>query len=347
MKYDQVLEINNQKLTKQYIQSLDYDQRENLVEPIFNLLRSIGFLYPDESEEELRKEYQKLVDLDMDISQLEWFNNSSLATNICKQFCVKSFFNSRGTKKEKTMQELFNDDDKLRKTIRNRLGMDWYYADGKGPGVNESFHFSFRMLIQGFRSQRLISPISMFKPNIAKYMALRYSQPGDLVGDMSCGFGGRLLGTMAAGRKYVGTDPLTVPELQEMAKFYQFQDYQLIQSGSEDYRGVENSVDLYWSSPPYLDQEIYSNDKTQAYNQGKDYFYDVYLKKTFENVKFMLKPGKWFGLNIKNVPRAVDMAKEYFGNIVEEVQLRTVRSHLNKSAGTTKYESIYMFRNFK
>jgi DNA modification methylase len=200
------------------------------------------------------------------------------------------------------------------------------------------------MLIQGMRSMRLVPSITIFKPTIAKYICEKYSNPGDIVGDYSCGFGGRLLGAMSSGRKYIGTDPLTTPELQEMIKFYGFKDCTVIQSGSEDYCGDKNSVDLYWSSPPYFDQEVYSKDMTQSYNRGKDYFYNVYWKKTLENVKFMLKPGKWFGTNIKN-QLMLDIAKEYFGEPEEIINLKTVRSHLTKGAGTIKYEYVYLFKN--
>ena len=86
----------------------------------------------------------------------------------------------------------------------------------------------------------------------AKYMALRYSNEGDTIGDYSCGFGGRLLGAASCGRKYIGTDPLTVPELKNMVSCFGLKDCELIQDGSENYRGKENSIDLYWSSPPDL-----------------------------------------------------------------------------------------------
>jgi hypothetical protein len=61
----------------------------------------------------------------------------------------------------------------------------------------------------------------------------------------------------------------------------------------------------------------------------------------------MLKPGKWFGLNIKNNEMMLNMAINIFGDIVEKIELRTVRSHLNKTAGIEKAEYIYMFRNVK
>ncbi len=345
MKYDDIISINNKALTKKYIQSLNKQEREALIEPVFNLLRENGFMYPDYSESVLNKEYKRIVDFKPDLEAADLFNNSSVGTKICKYFC-HSFYDARD-KNAETIPDIFNDDKKLKKTIRNRLGLDWLEYDQKGPGVNEAFNLSFRMIIQGFRSQRLVASTSMFKPDIAKYMCLKYSDEGNMVGDYSAGFGGRLLGAMSCNRKYIATDPLTTDELENMAKFYNFKNYKLIKSGSENFIGEENSVDLYWSSPPYYDQEYYSSLLTQAYNNGEDYFYNVYWNNTLDNIKHMLKPGKWFGLNVKNFPKMVDMAKDKFGPIIEEVKLRTIRNHLSKSAGITKFESIYMFKNTK
>jgi len=342
--YDQLIEINGIKLEKKYIESLTFEEREDLIEPIFSKLRGMGWTFPDNSDE-LMDSYEDLVKFNPDLNSKEIFNNSSLATDICKYFCHNFYYATE--KKKPTMIDVFYDDTKLRKIIRNRLGMDWLLADKKGPGVNEAFNLSFRMIVQGMRSMRMVNSTSIFKPSIAKYMCLKYSNEGDVVGDYSCGFGGRLLGAMSCGRQYIGTDPLTTEELEKMASFFNFKNYKLINSGSENYRGEKNSIDLYWSSPPYFDQEYYSNDDTQAYNKGEDYFYNVYWKNTLNNVKYMLKPGKWFGLNIKNYPKMLEMAKEEFGEVVEEVYLRTVRSHLNKTAGIEKMESIYMFKNNK
>jgi DNA modification methylase len=345
MKYDEIISINGKKLTKHYIQSLNKTEREALIEPVFNLLRQNSFMYPDYSDAVLNKEYKRIVDFVPNLEAIDLFNNSSLGTKLCKHFCHK-FYDARD-KNTKTIPEIFNDDVKLRKTIANRLGLDWLENDQNGPGVNEAFNLSFRMIVQGFRSQRLVASTSMFKPDIAKYMYMKYSNEGDIVFDYSAGFGGRLLAAASCNRKYIATDPLTTPEVQTMADFFGLKNITLINSGSEHIRLDENSIDFSFSSPPYYNQEHYSSDSTQAYNNGEDYFYNTYWNDTLENVKYMLKPGKWFGLNVKNFPRMVDMAKDKFGPIIEEVQLRTIRGHLNKTAGVTKFESIYMFRNNK
>ena len=338
--YDKIAQINNQPITAKYVKTLDYDQRVALVEPLFQHFRHQGWLYPDNIDKIL-KSWKKLCELQPDLFKTELFNNSSLATDICKYFCHQFY---EATERGKpTMRQIFANDDKLKYLIKNRLGFDWWDKEDN----DETFNISFRMLIQGMRSARLVPSISMFKPHIAKYIYLKYSQENDVVYDYSAGYGGRMLGAVSCDRKYIGVDPLTTNELQIMSNTLELKNIQLINSGSENIRLDENSVDFSFSSPPYFDQEYYSSDLTQAYNNGEDYFYGVYWNNTLQNIKYMLKPNKWFGLNVKNYPKMLQMAIDNFGNPVEEVSLRTIRSHLNKSAGIEKNEYIYMFRNKK
>lgn len=337
--YDQIMEIDGSSLTSSYLQFLNVNEKIKLVDSIFIKFRKQGWVYPNFSEITLKSDYKKLCDYEVNLLSYKLNNNSSLATNICKMFCNSYYLSTE--RNAKNMIEIWNDDKLLKELIENRLVINWISKN------NESFNISHKMMVQGMRSMRLVPAITMFKPSIAKHICMKYSEPGDLVGDYSCGFGGRLLGAMSCGRRYIGTDPLTVPELQKMVDFYQFKDCILIQDGSENYRDKENSIDLYWSSPPYYDQEYYSSDCTQAYNQGEDYFYNFYWKKTLENIKYMLKPNKWFGLNVKNYPKMYDMACEIFGEVKDIVYLKTGRSHLTKMAGNSKLEGIFMFKNNK
>jgi len=357
MNFSDIIEVNGTKITKKYIESLSYEEREKLIDPIFNEFRKTQFLYPDD-EKEIKSDWEKLLKYNPDTSVDSVYGNTSMATSICKYFCHEFYHTTDGN--NKTIPELFLDDAILKKLIKNRLGMDWlkdsYTKKGVFvPGVNEAFNISFKMLIQGMRSSRIISQISMFKPEVAKLITMKYSNPGDTVFDPSCGFGARLLGCMSSNRKYIGTDPLTTDSLEKMAKYFGFDNYKLIKSGSEDYCGEENSVDFSYTSPPYFDQEKYSNNLTQAYNKGEDYFYNIYWKNTVKNVKYMLKPEKLFGVNITDkYPRIISIAKEYFGEPVEIFKLRLVRSHLTKKKlheteglKAEKYEPIYIFKNKK
>jgi DNA modification methylase len=354
-KFDEIIEISGNKLTSKYIESLNRDGREALIEPIFRFFRAYGFPQPDDYEKS-RREYKRLCDYKVDLNSNELYNNDSVATSICKLFC-KSFYLATEPGK-KNMVELFDDDNILRKLIRNRLGLDWYPnvtdEELKTHSENESFNFSPKMLIQGMRSTRVINQVSMFKPTIAKYIYMKYSNENDLVYDFSAGFGGRMLGAASCNRKYVGVDPLNIKYLEEMRDYLGLKNCTLISDVSENFCLEKDSIDLAFSSPPYKDLEQYSLDKTQAYNHhyyvgengsygAEAYFYEVYWNNTLKNIYYMLKPGKVFALNVKNYPKMVDMAKEFFGEYKEEVYLKTVRSHLNKTAGTIKYESIYIF----
>lgn len=340
MPFDQIISINNIPLTKKYIESLSKQERLDLIDPIFNYLRTSPFIFPDDSSK-FKKEYQKLVEFAPPVDQNFIFNNSSACTDICKFFC-KSFYYTTERNKP-TIIELFNNDSILKKIIHNRLGLDWIDDNDKGPGVNESFNLSFKMIIQGMRSMRLVSQISMFKPTVAKWITEKYSNPNDTIYDYSAGFGGRMLGTLSANRNYIAADPLTIPELIQMKDFLNLSPT-LFHSGSEFVRLDKHSIDLSFSSPPYYDQEYYSTDPSQAYNKGEDYFYNTYWRNTLDNIKYMLKPNKFFILNVSNQPKMVEIAKEYF-SYDHEIQLQTVRSHLTKSKGTLKYEPVYVFKN--
>lgn len=358
IKLNDTIEINGNKLTKKYIESLTYDQRKDLIDPIFNFMREYGFPQPDKGDDFLLKEYKRLQNASFDLTKDEIFNNSSLATYISKHFTWDLFYDTKERKGKNgfsmSVKDVFFDDEKLKKIIFNRLGGDWYLESidkktGKIlAGVNEAFNLTPQQIITGSRSSRAVSSTSIFKPDVAKFIYQKYSNEGDTIFDYSCGWGARLLGAVSCNRKYIGTDPLTTECLQNMVDFFKFENVQLIKSGSENVNLDENSVDFSFSSPPYLDQEVYSQDMTQAYMSGDSYFYDIYWTKTLQNVKKALKPNKYFGLNITdNYPKMLELSKQYFGEIVDIVKLKTVRSHLTKSAGITKYEPVYIFINNK
>ena len=344
--YSKIVCINGQPITTSYVKTLDYDERMALVDPLFQHFRCQGWTYPDDNSK-IKKSWNKLLEFKPNLSTNELFNNDSLATDICKYYCHK-FYDATEQNKS-TMRQVFDNDDKLKYLIKNRLGFDWWDKEDN----DETFHISFRMLVQGLRSSRLVPSISIFKPAIAKYLYMKYSNEGDTVFDYSAGWGGRMLGAASCNRKYIGIDPWTTDELTVMKDELELKDITLIDDGSENVKLDENSVDFSFSSPPYGKQEQYSTDDRQAYNKGEDYFYDVYWKQTLENVKHMLKPGKYFGLNIlRKYTKMIDIAKAAFGDPIEEIQLRTIKSHLGKNMtrgldGIQKYEPIFIFKNQK
>ena len=125
----------------------------------------------------------------------------------------------------------------------------------------------------------------------------------------NCGFGGRMLGALSSKNNYksVGTDPCTetMYHLHELGEYIEMvtgreDSYDLHCVGSEDFLGKPDSIDFAFSSPPYFNLEIYSDEDTQCYNKFPtlEEWLEGYVRKTIQNIKYMLKPGRVYAINI-------------------------------------------------
>ena len=143
------------------------------------------------------------------------------------------------------------------------------------------------------------------------------------VWDPSMGYGGRLLGAIAAGVNYIGTDPCipTYEGLEKILKDYGHEhlSYQLLRQGSETYIPEENSIDFVFTSPPYFGWEAYGDEPEQSSIKfdNSDIWKIEFLKKTIANAYHGLKPGKFLALNVANTKQyktfeedTVDLAVE-------------------------------------
>ena len=152
--------------------------------------------------------------------------------------------------------------------------------------------------------------VGEFRPEIARDIYLKFCKPGDRVLDPCHGWGGRVIGWLAAdlGGHYVGFDPgsQTSAGWCEMVAF-------LKQSATtstaenhclpfEDSNLEPESFDFALTSPPYFDTEKYSGEKTNSLNRYKtiktwtEGFYRPFILKTLD----ALKPGCVFLLNVGN-----------------------------------------------
>jgi len=152
---------------------------------------------------------------------------------------------------------------------------------------------------------------SNFSPMTAKKLYQTYCRPGGTIYDYSMGYGGRMMGAGLNEENYVylGVDPNTenIPGYEKLKSYLQFinpkfrVDYR--STGSEIYHPEwTNQVDFAFSSPPYFDTEIYTNEETQAYIMYPKYedFLEYYWRPTVKNAYIYLKETGVFSLNIKN-----------------------------------------------
>ena len=186
-------------------------------------------------------------------------------------------------------------------------------------------------------------PAVNFPPMTAKFLYEHFTKhiPASetvTVYDPSAGWGGRILGAMSVSRPihYVGTDPNTdnsIPELgitryEYLADFYlksigekgsslssKFFDvkenhtYEVFQDGSETiqfnpkFQKYKGKLDFVFTSPPYFNREMYSDDDTQSYKAHGEYadWRDNFLKPTLETAVEYLKNDRYLCWNIANI----------------------------------------------
>lgn len=209
---------------------------------------------------------------------------------------------------------------------------------------------------------------SNFRPMNAKAIYERFCPEGGTIYDFCCGFGGRMLGALSSKKnfKYVGTDPNTetMYHLHQLGEYVEQvtgreDSYELHCCGSEDFRGPAESVDFAFSSPPYFDLEVYSDEPTQCYNKFPklDEWLEGYVRQTIKNIGHMLKPGCCYAVNIADftvggggtvayVDEWIRLSTEEGMPLFDTVYLGvTARAgSMEQAAGELKKENILVFK---
>jgi DNA modification methylase len=120
--------------------------------------------------------------------------------------------------------------------------------------------------------------VANFRPVVARNIINHFSRSADVVLDFSAGYGGRLLASLTLDRLYIGIDPARkqISGLERMCE--DFREHsparaEIVKGCAEDILpGMErSSVDLVFSSPPFFNLEVYSDEPTQSSNRYKTY----------------------------------------------------------------------------
>jgi hypothetical protein len=338
VKPKELLVYKGNKLSAEYIWSLNEAEREKLVDYLFDHFRLAGFPYPKISDTKLQQSYSKLKEYipctvgDDNVLQ----NSGSIGLDIVKHFHGAKFYGSK-TENGRSVLEVFNNDELLRKVLKNRLG--WCTSSEDGAERPYAFGLTNDMLIQGIRSSGLSKSISQFKIPLAQFLYSTYCPKGGTVGDFSAGWGARLLGAASLGFQYYGIDPLTAPECQDMLNLYEAEGL-TIKGGSEDVKSYERipQVDVWMSSPPYFNLECYADDAGQCYAQFPEYstWLEKYWRPTVANCLTKLIPGGRFILvmndSYKKYNLLADMTQICLDSglrIEKEYFTKTSKSHLS------------------
>lgn len=347
---DAIISWCGSDLTARYLKTLDEDQRDDIAKDLLNFFIEYDFS---------KLNYSKLV-IDNDIANLKnndfvLLNKTIVANlNYGLRACKTYFPHLLKTESGKTsIYDAVNNREKLFKIIRNRVGNT--HLSGKEKRQTP-FNITPAMILQGAKTSGIASRGSIFKPLLAKKIYSEWVKDGDVVYDYSAGFGGRLLGFFAAGKKakYIGIDvePKTYMGLIKMAKDFNI-DAEIYNAASENFI-IPCKINFAFSSPPYFKHEKYSSNPDQSANKYNTYldWIDNYWRKTLENIKNNLFDDGVFAVNVGNLNN--QKMKELHDDMLEVIRqqgfaqidtwsIQTSAFNYRKNAGV-RTETIDFFR---
>ncbi len=313
---------NGQHVSSKWLQTQSLEERESVAKCAFEYFRKYGFPYPNYSDDELIIDFENLKKNNAKLNDKVIISTTDAGLKIFKHYCHHYY--AVKSNSLPSMESAFKNDISLMKVLRNRMGITY----------KEYFNITGNMIRQGFRNSHTAFAASIFKPSIAKLIYDLYSPGNSTVLDISAGFGQRMLGAMASKnvKKYIGIDPWNeqIEALNKIKSRFCFENVELHNVGSENFRLDPNMIDFCFSSPPFFDKECYSEQDSQAYNKKSlGEYMEQWWKPTVKNVYDCLKDNGLFILNMSSeyIYIMLEVCKNYFKHI-DTIFVRYQRKHV-------------------
>lgn len=236
----------------------------------------------------------------------------------------------------KTPYEAFNDDKLLRLTIKKRVRY--------GDNMSDAGMRKMLRMVSG------VQGVSNFRPTAAAALYDKFA-PGGAVWDMSCGYGGRMLGfEISKAEVYWGCDPATdtMAGLQGIRRDFITKPVSLMKQGSEVTRLDKGSIDFAFTSPPYFNWEKYSDEPSQSYLKYPTLYSWKYgfLRDTLLNSFNSLREGGHCAINIADTKAAPGL-EESCVKIAKDIgftHVDTMGLKLSAMKNGYKVEPIFIFQ---
>lgn len=203
-----------------------------------------------------------------------------------------------------------------------------------------------------------------FPPSVAKSIYDLYGDSGNgrSVLDFCSGYGGRLLGFWFSKSftSYTGIDPNTSIPYSDMIDWLQeryptTKTVRMINKCAEDVNYTKiigsNRVDLIFTSPPYFDIELYSEDQTQSYKRYPKYdeWLNKFLFKVIDMTTQYLSSNGRLIINIKDINKN-DTVEQMIHFVTKDLKLKYetsidfIQAKLPyDNVSGTGYEKFYVF----
>ena len=209
---------------------IDYD---DFIQKILDSC-NIDFPYPTYSDDRMHEDYERLCRFDNLKATLTY----SLITNF-----HKSIWHCHIKNKPSPYDAWYNKD-LLKKCIENRF-------------IYKSV-LSSQNVLNGFNICKIAPKISLFNPNVAKYLIKKYLNEFQSIFDPFSGYSGRMLGCCSLNKNYIGQDinNITINEALEIKKFLNLN----AQLSCKDIFESTGEYDCLFTCPPYSDKENWNQD---------------------------------------------------------------------------------------
>lgn len=322
---------------KKWWNSLADEDLDEYKDSIFCYYRKHGYPYFD-------------VNLNEELSKLERSGNAKLEGKVIRQkmvglsLCWSYHPHAASVRNGKSLSplEVFNDDKLFRVCIDKRIR----YGD----------NISDAAIRKSLRKYGGLG-VSNFRPTSASLIYDYFN--ANSVWDMCGGYGGRLLGAWLSKSVslYVATEPCSktfdglVSMSQDLKLSKSNKSYEIYKLGSENFQ-TNHKFDLCFTSPPYFNQEKYSDEPTQSYIKYP--FYDLwlcgYLLSTIQRCYKYLKRNGKLVINIANTKNAPNLEKDFLKiargcgfKLIDTLLLElSAREHYSIDKAF-KYEPIFVF----
>ena len=184
--------------------------------------------------------------------------------------------------------------------------------------------------------------------------------------DFSSGYGGRMLGAMTSNMRYnyTGIDPNTktfsgLEALGNLVNDVVGSDFNMYNTVSEDFDPEAGAYDAAFSSPPYFNLEIYTDEPTQCMNRytNTDAWFEHYVEPTLKMLHKGLAKDAIYAVNIADykvgkeqfeiVNRWIELSKKCSFEYQETVHMMlNVRPGVGngKQDNAFKSEGVYIFK---
>ena len=233
------------------------------------------FPYPSYDEKRMLDDYKRLCNFDNVKAPLTY----SIITNF-----HKSIWHCHVKNKPSPYDAWYNKD-LLKKCIENRF-------------IYKSV-LSSQNILNGFNICKIAPKISLFNPNIAKYLIKKYLNEYQTIFDPFSGYSGRMLGCCSLNKKYIGQD-INQTTINESIKIKNFLNLNA-ELSCQDIFTSNGEYDCLFTCSPYNDKENWNQD---IKNLSCDDWIDLCIK-NFKCKKYLF---------------IVDYTEKYKGNIIETIE---------------------------